>query len=226
MKDDLAEIETHKRDMALALDRDKEAFPQRLSTRVTLNKYDYSHVWSWMGFPIIQMPADVIATQELSRKTKIDIKGNTGVECVDIDIHSHNRQLIEAHPLAPLITSNEGSSPAPETVALVRDATPEGASVMVVLDSNHSRDHVLDELRAYAPMVTAGQYLVVADTLLGQVPASQTPTKRSAIWHPGDEPYAALNAYMEETERFEVDEALNGKLVLSSSAGGYVRCKI
>jgi cephalosporin hydroxylase len=246
MKDDRAEFEAHKREMALALGRDKEAFQQSLSTLVTLDKYDYSYLWSWMGLPIIQMPADVLATQEVIWANKPDIIIETGVARggsmiflasllkitggsrvlgVDIDIRSHNRQSIEAHPLAPLITLIEGSSIAPETVALVRDAIPEGASVMVVLDSNHSRDHVLAELRAYAPLVTPGQYLVVADTLLGQVPASQTPTKRSAIWHPGDEPYAALNAYMAETERFEVDEALNGKLVLSSSPGGYVRCK-
>ncbi|MCE7795615.1 cephalosporin hydroxylase family protein [Sphingobium sufflavum] len=245
-KDDRQEFEAHKREMALALGRDKEAFRQSLDTLVTLDRYDYAYLWSWMGLPIIQMPADIMATQEVIWANRPDVIIETGVARggslifmasllkvigtgkvigVDIDIRAHNREAIEAHPVAPLITLIEGSSTEVETVAQVRDAIPPGASVMVVLDSDHSREHVLAELRAYGPLVTPGQYLVVADTLLGQSEASQTPTKRSAIWYPGDEPYAALNAYLAETDRFEVDEALNGKLVLASSPGGYVRCK-
>lgn len=245
-KDDRSEFEAHKREMALALGQDREAFRQSLGTLVALDKYDYAYLWSWMGLPIIQMPADILATQEVIWANKPDIIIETGVARggslifmasllkvigkgkvigVDIDIRAHNRESIEAHPMAPLISLVEGSSTAPETLARVREAIPPGASVMVILDSDHSRDHVLAELRAYGPLVTPGQYMVVADTLLGQSEASQTPTKRSAIWYPGDEPYAALNAYMAETDRFEVDEALNAKLVLSSSPGGYVRCK-
>lgn len=245
-KDDRLEFEAHKRAMALALGQDGAAFRQSLDTLVALDRYDYAYLWSWMGLPIIQMPADIMATQEVIWANRPDVIIETGVARggslifmasllkvlgkgtvigVDIDIRAHNRESIEAHPLAPLITMIEGSSIAPETLAQVRAAIPPGASVMVVLDSDHSRDHVLAELRAYGPLVTPGQYMVVADTLLGQGDASQTPTKRSKIWYPGDEPYAALNAYLAETDRFEVDPVLNGKLVLSSSPGGYVRCR-
>lgn len=246
VKDDRIEFEAHKREMALALGRDKAAFGQSLDTLVTLDKYDYSYLWSWMGLPIIQMPADIMATQEVIWANKPDVIIETGVARggslifmasllkvigsgkvigVDIDIRAHNRESIETHPVAPLITLIEGSSVGEDTLAKVREAIPPGASVMVVLDSDHSRDHVLAELRAYGPLVTPGQYMVVADTLLGQSDASQTPTNRSAVWYPGDEPYAALNAYMAETDRFESDEVLNGKLVLASSPGGYLRCK-
>jgi len=244
-KDDRLEFEARKREMSLALGKDEEAFQQALNTIVTLDKYDYSYLWSWMGVPIIQMPADVMATQEVIWNTKPDIIIETGVARggsvifmasllkvigkgkvigVDIDIRAHNRDSIEKHPLSPLITLIEGPSTTAETLAKVKAEIPAGASVMVVLDSDHSRDHVLDELRCYGPLVTAGQYIVVADTLLGRGDMSQTPTKRSKIWYPGDEPYAALNAYLKETDRFETDEALNGKLVLSSSPGGYIRC--
>jgi cephalosporin hydroxylase len=96
---------------------------------------------------------------------------------------------------------------------------------MVVLDSDHSRDHVLAELRSYGPMVTPGCYLVVADTILGRLDYTQTPRNRSQVWLRGNEPLSALNAYLEETERFEVDPVLNGKLILSSSPGGYLRCR-
>jgi cephalosporin hydroxylase len=244
-KDDRLEFEARKREMSLALGKDEEAFRQSLNTIVTLDKYDYSYLWSWMGVPIIQMPADVMATQEVIWNTKPDIIIETGVARggsvifmasllkvigkgkvigVDIDIRAHNRDSIEKHPLSPLVTLIEGPSTTAETLAKVRAEIPAGASVMVVLDSDHSRDHVLDELRCYGPLVTEGQYIVVADTLLGRGDMSQTPTKRSKIWYPGDEPYAALNAYLKETDRFETDEVLNGKLVLSSSPGGYIRC--
>lgn len=245
-KDDRQEFEAHKRDMALALGRDETAFRHALDTLVHLDKYDYAYLWSWMGVPVIQMPADILATQEVIWATQPDIIIETGVARggsvifmaslmqvigkgrvigVDIDIRAHNRAAIETHLLAPRIGLIEGPSTAPETLAKVAAEIPAGASVMVVLDSDHSRDHVLAELRAYGPLVTEGQYMVVADTLLGRGDMSQTPTKRSKVWYPGDEPYAALNAYLAETDRFETDEVLNGKLVLSSSPGGYVRCK-
>ncbi|MDF0695712.1 CmcI family methyltransferase [Rhizobium sp. MC63] len=244
-KDDRLEFEANKRAMALALGKDEEAFQQSLNTLVALDKYDYAYLWSWMGVPIIQMPADVMATQEVIWDTKPDIIIETGVARggsmifmasllkvigkgkvigVDIDIRAHNRDSIETHPLSPLITLIEGPSTTAETLAKVKAEIPAGASVMIVLDSDHSRDHVLDELRSYGPLVTEGQYVVVADTLLGRGDMSQTPTKRSKIWYPGDEPYTALNAYLKETDRFETDEALNGKLVLSSSPGGYLKC--
>ncbi|CAN7545802.1 CmcI family methyltransferase [Pararhizobium sp. LjRoot235] len=244
-KDDRQEFEAHKQEMCLALGRDNDAFRQSVETIVALDKYDYSYLWSFLGVPIIQMPADVMATQEVIWATKPDVIIETGVARggsmimmaamlkligkgkvigVDIDIRAHNREAIETHPMSPLIELIEGPSTAAETLAKVKASIPAGASVMVVLDSDHSRDHVLDELRHYGPLVTEGQFLVVADTLLGRVEAAQTPTKRSKIWHPGDEPLTALNTYLGETDRFQPDDVINGKLVFSSSPGGYVRC--
>jgi cephalosporin hydroxylase len=244
-KDDRQEFEAHKEEMCLALGRDHDAFRQSVETIVALDKYDYSYLWSFLGVPIIQMPADVMATQEVIWATKPDVIIETGVARggsmimmaamlkligkgkvigVDIDIRAHNREAIETHPMSPLIELIEGPSTAAETLAKVKASIPTGASVMAVLDSDHSRDHVLDELRHYGPLVTEGQFLVVADTLLGRVEAAQTPTKRSKIWHPGDEPLTALNTYLGETDRFQPDDVINGKLVFSSSPGGYVRC--
>jgi cephalosporin hydroxylase len=244
-KDDRQEFEAHKKEMCLALGQDNDAFRQSVDALVALDKYDYSYLWSFLGVPIIQMPADVMATQEVIWTTKPDVIIETGVARggsmimmaamlkligkgkvvgVDIDIRAHNREAIETHPMSPLIELIEGPSTSAETLAKVKAAIPPGASVMVVLDSDHSRDHVLDELRHYGPLVTEGQFLVVADTLLGRVEAAQTPTKRSKIWHPGDEPLTALNTYLGETDRFQPDDVINGKLVFSSSPGGYVRC--
>lgn len=243
--DDRQAFEQHKIEQCLALGKDETTFNNTVETLVGLDRYDYSYLWSWMGVPIIQMPADVMATQEVIWTTRPDIIIETGVARggsmiflaamlqllgrgqvigVDIDIRAHNRESIENHPLSSRITLIEGPSTSEETMALVRENIPEDAKVMVILDSDHSRDHVLDELRSYGPLVTEGQYMVVADTLLGRIKPEQTPQKRSAVWHPGNEPLAALREYMAEVDRFEDDAVLNGKLVLSSSPGGYVRC--
>lgn len=244
--DDRAEFEAHKRAQALALGRDQSVFDGSVRYMLQLDPYDYSYLWSWMGVPIIQMPADVLATQEVIWATKPDIIIETGVARggsvlfmaslleligkgqvigVDIDIRAHNRASIEQHPMSKRVTLIEGGSVDEDTLARVRAAIPAGARVMVVLDSDHSRDHVLAECKAYGQLVTPGCYMVVADTMIGHVEASEAPQKRSKIWSKGDEPLSALRQYLAESDFFEVDEVLNGKLVLSSSPGGYIRRK-
>lgn len=245
MHDDRAEFEAQRREKSIALGADEDAFARSVDALVAIDRHDYPYLWGWWGLPIIQMPADIVATQEVVFATQPNIIIETGVARggsvvfmasllqligkgavigVDIDIRAHNRDSIERHPMAKRITLIEGPATDPATLAKVCGQIPAGASVMVVLDSDHSRDHVLAELRAYAPLVTEGQYLVVADTLLGRLDPSQTPTRRSRIWAKGDEPLSALNTYLGETDRFEPDPAINGKLVLASSPGGYLRC--
>jgi len=242
--DDRQAFEAAKRSQSVAMGQDSAVFQQSLDLVTALDRYDYSYLWSWMGVPIIQMPADVMATQEVIWATKPDVIIETGVARggsvlfmasllemmgsgkvigVDIDIRAHNRQSIESHPMSKRVVLIEGSSVDEATLARVRAEIPAGARVMVVLDSDHSRDHVLSECRAYGPMVTPGCYMVVADTLVGHITEENAPKKRSKLWFQGNEPLAALRDYMAETDRFEVDEVLNGKLVLSSSPGGYVR---
>ncbi len=222
-------------------------FQRSVELVTELDRYDYSYLWSWMGVPIIQFPADVMATQEVIWATKPDVIIETGVARggsvlfmasmlemigkgtvigVDIDIRAHNRSSITTHPMSKRVTLIEGGSVDDDTLARVRAEIPDGARVMVVLDSDHSRDHVLAECRAYGPMVTAGCYMVVADTLVGHITEENAPKKRSKVWFKGDEPLSALRDYLAETDRFEVDPVLNGKLVMSSSPGGYLRCKV
>lgn len=243
-QDDREAFALHGRNQSLALGKDKEVFDDSTRFMLKLDRYDYSYLWTWMGVPIIQMPADILATQEVIWATKPDIIIETGVARggsvlfmasllellgkgqvigVDIDIRAHNRDTIEKHPMSRRVTLIEGGSTSPDTLAAVRKLIPEGARVMVILDSDHSRDHVLDECRAYAPLVTEGCYMVVADTMIGHVDESDAPRKRSKLWFKGNEPLTALRMFLEEDSSFEVDEVLNGKLVISSSPGGYVR---
>jgi cephalosporin hydroxylase len=118
----------------------------------------------------------------------------------------------------------DGSSTDPAVLQRVRGHISPTDSVMVVLDSDHSREHVYNELRCYGPLVTKGQYLIVADTVLGHVDPAQTPTNRSKVCYPGDEPLSAVRDYLRETDRFQEDEAINGKLIFASSPGGYLKC--
>jgi cephalosporin hydroxylase len=246
VSDDRAEFAQHVRSQSEALGRDREVFAASVAALHAAEKYDYCYLWTWMGVPIIQLPADIIATQEVIWATKPDIIIETGVARggsvlfmaslleligkgkvigVDVDIRAHNRDAIEGHPMGKRVTLVEGASTDPETLARVKDHIPRGASVMVVLDSDHSRQHVLAELRRYGQLVTKGCYLVVADTLLGHMTAEQTPHNRSSIWLKGNEPLSALRDFLQETDRFEIDPVVNGKLILSSLPGGYLVCK-
>ncbi|MBX3509093.1 MAG: cephalosporin hydroxylase family protein [Parvibaculum sp.] len=245
VKDDRKEFEENRVKQSVALGQAASVFKDSLNLVLSLDRFDYSYLWTWLGVPIIQMPADVMATQEVIWSTKPDIIIETGIARggsvlflasmleligkgqvigVDIDIRAHNREAIESHPMSKRVTMIQGPSNAPDVVAQVVEKIPAGSSVMVILDSDHSRDHVLSELRAYAPLVTKGCYLVVADTLVGHIEEADAPRKRSKLWFKGDEPLAALYEYLGETDRFEVDPVINGKLVVSSSPGGYLKC--
>ncbi len=158
-------------------------------------KYVYS--FTWMGRPVIQLPDDLIRVQEVIHAVDPDVIIETGVAhggslifyatlCkarekgrvigIDIEIRPHNRTAIESHPLFPYITLIEGSSVDAATVARVAAEVQEGQKVLVLLDSNHTKAHVAEELEAYAPLVTPGSYLVVADGImswLGNAPRTQ-----------------------------------------------------
>ncbi|MEO0399417.1 MAG: CmcI family methyltransferase [Pseudomonadota bacterium] len=250
-KDDRDDFKQHAAAQTAALGRDEGAFRRSVETVLDLDRHDYTYLWEWGGAPIIQWPADIMATQEAIWRCRPDVIIETGVArggsilflasmvellsiCdpdgvekrvigVDVDIRAHNRETIEAHPLSRKVTLVEGSSTVDETFATVKALIPDGARVMAILDSDHAFSHVAAELRLYAPLVTPGCYLVAADTLLGHLAADEFPTKRSTVLSPGDEPLSAVQDFLKENKDFSADPALNAKLVLSSSPGGYLR---
>lgn len=141
---------------------------------------------------------------------------------IDIDIRPHNRAAIEAHPLAARIEMIEGSAIAPEVMAQVR-ARAEGAGrVMVCLDSNHTHDHVLAELEAYADLVTPGCYCIVFDTVVEDLPAEMAGDRP---WGPGDNPKTAVHAWLPDNPDFEIDHGMDAKLLISVAPDGYLRRK-
>jgi cephalosporin hydroxylase len=239
--DDRAEFERNKREAAARMAADQALAADALALNVAADRHDWSYQWSWLGLPVIQMPPDIVALQEVIWETRpqlvietgiarggslvlyasiLELLGDGEVLGVDIDIRPHNRAAITAHPLARRIRMLEGSSLDSEVVAEARRAADGVDRVMVVLDSDHTHAHVLAELRAYAPLVTVGHFLVVADTFVERIPRQK---HRPRPWGPGDNPATALEEWLAEDPGFEPDRFVNAKLLLSASPGGYLR---
>ena len=139
---------------------------------------------------------------------------------IDIDIRDHNREAIEAHPMASRIQMIQGSSVAPDIVDRVRAIASNYERIMVCLDSNHTHDHVLAELQAYAPLTTRGSYCVVFDTVVNDLP-DELFTDRP--WGSSNNPKTAVREYLETHPEFEIDKAIQDKLLLTVAPDGYLR---
>jgi len=206
----------------------------------------YSYHFEWLGRPVIQYPQDIVAMQELIYQVQPDLIIETGIAhggslifhasmlelnaaCggpkhasvlgVDIDIRAHNRAAIEAHPMAKRIAMLQGSSIAPDIVEQVR-ARAAGRRVLVSLDSNHTHAHVLAELEAYAPLTAVGSYCVVFDTVIEDMPHELF---HDRPWKPGDNPKTAVRDYLRRHPEFEIDRALDAKLLISVAPDGYLK---
>lgn len=139
---------------------------------------------------------------------------------VDIDIRAHNRAAIEAHPMASRIQMIQGSSIAPETVAQVKSLAEGHSRVLVCLDSNHTHDHVLAELEAYAPLTSVGSYCVVFDTIVEDLPQGLF---NDRPWDVGNNPKTAAHAYLKEHPEFEIDASIQNKLQITVAPDGFLK---
>lgn len=221
-------------------ERLKEAAQQ---FNIESNKAQYSYNFSWMGRPIIQYPQDMIAMQEIIWQVQPDLIIETGIAHggslifyasllhligkghvlgIDIDIREHNKKAILAHPMANRITMFEGSSIEDSMVDKVHGFAKSYDKILVVLDSNHTHDHVLEELRAYAPLTSKDSYCVVFDTVVENLPSGYLPG-RARPWDVGNNPLTAVRSYLQETDNFEIDQAINNKLLISVAPDGYLK---
>jgi len=139
---------------------------------------------------------------------------------IDIDIRAHNLAAIEAHPMASRIQMIQGSSVAPEIIQQVRAVAANYSRVLVCLDSNHTHDHVLAELHAYAPLASEGSYCVVFDTIIEDVPKEMFPDRP---WGPGDNPKTAVWEYLKMHPEFEIDKSIQHKLLITVAPDGYLK---
>jgi len=207
----------------------------------------YTYNFSWLGRPIIQVPQDIVAIQELIWKTKPDLIIETGIAhggslifsasmltlleaCeeiqngkvlgIDIDIRDHNKKLIQDHPMMKKITMIEGSSVSKKIFEQVKNFADESKNIMVILDSNHTHDHVLNELEMYGSLVTKDNYCIVMDTVVEEM------SKGSFLdrpWDVGNNPKTAIKTYLESHSEFKIDENIQNKLLITSSPDGYLK---
>lgn len=206
-------------------------------------EFGYSYNFSWLGRPIIQFPQDIVALQEIIWTVKPQLVIETGVAHggslilssslleliggdgrvlgVDIEIRPHNRQAIEAHPMARRITLLEGSAIDDGIAAQVRSLAEGKSPVLVILDSNHTHEHVLQELNLYSSLVTKGSYLLVFDTVIEDMPPSAFPNRP---WCRGNNPKTAVREFLKHNHRFVIESEIEHKLLLTVAPGGYLKC--
>ncbi|HXB06413.1 MAG TPA: cephalosporin hydroxylase family protein [Puia sp.] len=238
----LEQFDAEKSENIKAQGRDSSLKDLGLSFLVQTAPRKYSYNFTWMGRPIIAFPQDMIAMQELIWEIKPDLIVETGVAHggsivyyasllelvgndglvvgIDIDIRPHNRDLIESHPMFKRIRLIEGSSISQEVVQQVKSIAEGRKKVMICLDSNHTHDHVLDELRAYAPLTSVGSYCVVFDTVVEDMPADW---KWDRPWGRGDNPKTAVYAFLQENSDFVIDRNVDSKLIISVAPEGYLK---
>lgn len=202
----------------------------------------YSYNFSWMGRPIIQYPQDMIAMQEIIWKVKPDLIIETGIAHggsliyyaslleligkgevigIDIDIRGHNRFEIENHPMSKRIKMFQGSSVSLDMAKLVKQYAAEKETILVCLDSNHTHEHVLQELQNYAPLVSLNSYIVVFDTIVEDLPEDNFSQNRP--WGVSNNPKTAVYEFLKANESFEIDHSIDNKLLISVAPEGYIK---
>ena len=215
------------------------------------NKYTYH--FSWLGRPIIQMPQDILALQEIIWKVKPDLIIETGIAhggsvClsasllalleiddlkknpksklnrkvigIDIDIRKHNREKIEKHFLADKIEMIEASSVEIKTFEKVEKISKNYSKILVILDSNHTEEHVLQELKLYGSLVSKNSYCIVFDTIISEM-ASDFSNNRP--WNRRNSPKTAINKFLKKEDKFIVDKSIDNKLLISMAPGGFLK---
>lgn len=219
--------------------RDAELRQKSLDWMLHADKYKYTYNFSWMGRPIIKYPQDVVIMQELIWNVRPDLIIETGIAhggsiifsssmmellgnggkvmAVDIDIRKHNRDEIEKHPMMKNITMLEGSSIDEKIVQQIADYAKGFKKIMVVLDSNHSHEHVYRELEMYTPLVSVDSYILLPDTFVEFFPKGYV-TNRP--WDVGNNPYTAMEAFLKTTDQFIKDESITNKLLITEAFGG------
>jgi len=139
---------------------------------------------------------------------------------VDIDIREHNRNFINNHPMASRIHMIEGSSIAPDVIHQIQHIAAGYKRILVCLDSNHTHDHVLSELEAYAPLTSLGSYCVVFDTIIEDMPTDMFPNRP---WGPGNNPMTAVRHYLKNHPEFVIDRDIQHKLLITVAPDGYLK---
>jgi cephalosporin hydroxylase len=225
------------------LGKDEVAKSAALEFMLGSAPHKYTYNFTWLGRPIIQYPQDMVALQEIIWEIKPDLIIETGIAHggslilsasilqliggdghvlgIDIDIREHNRKEIESHPMAKRISMIQGSSIEEETIRKVHEFAKGKKNIMVILDSNHTHEHVIKELIAYAPLVAKGSYLVVFDTAVEDLPEDFDWGTRP--WGKGNNPKTAVWEFLKTHDEFVIDESIHNKLLITVAPDGFLK---
>lgn len=212
---------------------------------LSVAKYDYVYNMTWMGVPILQLTTDMVAIQEIIWKVKPDLIIETGLAYggsiifyasmlellggerevlgIDIDIREHNRKAIESHPMYKRITLLEGSSVDEDIVGKVKEIAKDKKSILVILDSNHTHEHVLAELKAYSSLVSVDSYIIVMDTNIEKYHDIVSVGRDARPWGVGNNPWTAAQAFLKEDDSFQIDLSITDKIIITSAPDGYLK---
>lgn len=213
-----------------------------LEVLVEADRHRWIHQTTWFGEPLLNLPQDMFAIQDIIWRTKpefiievgvswgggvlfeatlLEILGGQKVIGIDIFIPPDLRQRLSNHgKLSERLVLIEGSSTAADTLVQVKALLGGSRKVLVILDSYHTHEHVLNELRSYAPFIEKGQYLICGDTIVERIPPQ---LHRTRPWRPGNNPETAVKEFLSETDRFAVDDKIDRRLLLSCHPGGYLQ---
>lgn len=219
---------------------------------VKSTKHKYTYHFQWLGRPIIQHPQDILGMQELIFNIKPDLIIETGIAHggslifyssilelntyfggpkkakiigIDIDIRKHNLKEINNNPMKKRIILLQGSSTAKKIYNKVIKLSDKFRKILVILDSNHTHEHVLNELKLYAPLVSVGSYCVVFDTIIKDLPDRIGPERN---WNSKNNPHTALIEYLKLVNKkncktkFKIDNTIDNKLMITACPSGFL----
>jgi len=238
------EFEKLRRESAEEMAVDSELARDALDVKVRAgHNYYWVHQTNWFGEPVLQLPQDMFALQEIVFNTRprfiielgvgwggsllfystlLESLGGERIIGVDIYVPEDLKERIGSFGrLSDRITWVKGSSIEKDTVSQINAILGDSREVMIVLDSHHTHDHVLKELRLYSPLIGKGYYLVCSDTVIEYQPEAE---KRPRPWGPGNNPKTALDQFLKENDKFRIDEAIGNKLLITCNPGGYLVC--
>ena len=204
-------------------------------------RHGYSYNFSWLGVPIVQYPEDIVVIQELLWQSQPDLVIETGIAHggslllsasilrllggerevlgIDVDIRPHARSTLSTHPLASAISTIEGNSVASEVIEAVRQVCARHERVLVILDSNHTADHVAAELSLYGDFVSVGSYLIVMDTFIKDLPPEEFDDRP---WDAENSPWTAVQGFLQGNDRFVLAKDVDDRLLATTAPGGYL----
>ena len=227
---------------AIKMKKDKNLCRKALDVLIKADKYRWLHQTSWFGEPILNIPHDMFALQEIIYRTRpdfiievgvawggsllfystlMDVLGGKKIIGIDIYIPDDLIKRIESYGrLSARINLIKGSSTDLETIDKVKNIIGESRKIMILLDSHHSHEHVLNELKLYSDFIGTGNYLICADTVLDYIPKQD---HRPRLWGPDNNPKTALDEFLTMNNRFQVDTELENKLLFTCNPGGYLK---